>query len=69
MHRPAVHFIAFRGEEYHSSVRIFGKPDFVHQRWDARAKQEILPGDLAVFARGTDQDPVAAFSFNDSETH
>jgi hypothetical protein len=65
-YRPAVHFIRFRGDEYHSAVRIWGRPDFIHRLWDANAKREIAPGDIAIFARGTDQDPLAPFSFNDS---
>lgn len=64
--RPALHFIGFRGDEYHSAVRVFGRPNFIHRYWDRRAVQDIAPGDVAVFARGTDQDPLAPHSFNDS---
>ena len=32
---------------------MLGLPDFVHIGWDTWAKQEVLPGDTAVFARGT----------------
>ena len=64
--RPALHFIRFRGEEYHSAVKIFGSPDFIHRHWDARARDEIMPGDIAVFATATDLDAVAPYTFNDS---
>ena len=54
--KPALHFIAFRGDEYVRAFRIFGRPDFIHQRWDRRAQREIAPGDTVLFARGCDQD-------------
>ncbi|WP_242140237.1 MULTISPECIES: hypothetical protein [unclassified Sphingomonas] len=59
---PALHFVGFRGEEYHSAVRIWGKPDFIHRDWDRWAQQDMHPIDTVIFARGTDQDPVARFS-------
>lgn len=64
--RHGLHFIGFRGDEYHSAVRIFGRPDFIHRDWDARAKHEIMPGDIAIFATGTEQDELTPFNFNDS---
>lgn len=63
--RPAVHFVGFRGDEYHSAVRIFGEPDFIHIGWDVWAKEAIAPGDTAVFARGTFDDPPSQYSFPD----
>jgi hypothetical protein len=47
----AVHFVGFRGDEYHSAVRAFGPPDFVHRVWDVRAAAEVAPHDTVVFAR------------------
>ena len=55
----ALHFVRFCGDEYYSAVRIFGRPDFIHRHWDARAKSEIVPGDVAMFAYGTECDPIA----------
>ena len=40
---PAVHFVGFRGQEYHSAVRVWGKPDFIHPVWDRWAQQDIHP--------------------------
>lgn len=58
MIRPAVHFVGFRGDEYHSAVRAFGPPDFIHRRWDLRAQREIHPSDTVVLATGDeDQKP------------
>lgn len=57
-----VHFIGFKPtdtDRIANAIRIWGKPDFVHQKWDHRAKSEILNGDVAVFAKGgADEDPV-----------
>ena len=65
----AVHFIGFRGDEYTSAVRVFGKPDFVHRRWDVRAAfgGERHPDDTLVFAKGTDADTPDKWAFNDSD--
>jgi len=62
---PAVHFVGFRGEEYHSAVRVFGLPDFYHRGWDQRAQCEMAPGDTVVFAKYHDQSP-SRYSFDDS---
>lgn len=47
-------------------VRIFGSPDFVHRRWDARARDEVAPGDVAVFAEGGQCDAVEVNAYDDS---
>lgn len=55
----AIHFVNFRRDEperYARAVRIWGEPHFVHPKWDLRAKIEIVPGDVAVFANGTSDD-------------
>lgn len=61
----ALHFVAFRGDEYSRAVRIFGVPDFIHIGWDTWARQAVVPGDVAVFARGTFDDPPSEYSFPD----
>ncbi|WP_242136950.1 hypothetical protein [Sphingomonas sp. TREG-RG-20F-R18-01] len=64
--RPTVHFIAFRGEEYHSAVRIWGKPGIIHRVWDRRALRDIDPAvDTVVFAKGCDADEFARFNGQD----
>ena len=45
----ALHFVGFRGDEYHRACRVFGSPDFVHPRFDARATQEAEPTDQFAF--------------------
>lgn len=65
---PATHFIGFKRDEYRRAVRTFGAPGFIHRLWDVRARQEIQPGDRAIFANGTHPDkPPTIYSFNDSE--
>ncbi len=60
MVRRCTHFVGFRGEEYHSAVKAFGPPDFIHRGWDKRAQREIDDCDLVVFAYGaSDQEPRA----------
>ena len=62
----AVHFVGFRGEEYATAVRAFGKPDFIHMGWDRRARRDIdLDHDLIVFAKGPHDQPVSTRNFND----
>lgn len=63
--RPVLHFVGFRGEEYHSAIRVFGTPDFIHIGWDVWAKQAVAPSDVAVFARGTFDDEPSRYSFPD----
>ena len=47
-----VHFVGFRDDRYINAVRVFGRPDFVHPRWDERARREIADGDTVIFATG-----------------
>lgn len=62
----AVHFVGFKGNEFRRAVQVFGEPDFIHRKWDVRAQQEVVEGDVAVFARGTAKDVAAHPSFDDS---
>lgn len=63
--RPCVHFVGFRGEEYWSAVRIWGKPDVFHFVWDQRARREIADCDLVVFAKYDPKQP-SEFNYDDS---
>ena len=62
-----LHFVGFKDDRYWNALAIFGPPDFYHRVWDARAKQEVQPGDVAVFATGTIDDPVRPFTWDDSQ--
>ncbi len=57
--------MAFRGDEYTRAVRVFGTPDFIHFGWDRWAQAEVMPGDTAVFARGTFEDEPSTYGFPD----
>ena len=61
-----LHFIGFKGDEFNRAKRVFGPPDFVHRRWDARAACEVCEGDVAVFATGDEHSPVDPFAYDDS---
>ncbi|WP_454280427.1 hypothetical protein [Sphingomonas sp. Marseille-Q8236] len=61
----ALHFVGFRGDEYGRAVRLFGEPDFIHIGWDSWARLEVVPGDMAVFARGTAEDAPSPYGFPD----
>lgn len=62
-----VHFVGFRGDEYHNAVRVFGRPDFIHRINDPRFRHggELAPYDTVVYARGSEND-VRDVSFDDS---
>lgn len=62
----AIHFVGFRGEEYHSAVRVWGRPDFYHRGWDLRARRDVAPGDTVVFAAGEHDQAPHERSFDDS---
>ena len=63
---PLVHFVGFRGEEYHNAVRAFGLPDVVHRVWDCRAQREIAAADTVVFAKGDDTWEPSQYNYDDS---
>lgn len=55
----ALHFVGFGdGDRYYRAVAVFGLPDFLHRIWDARARQEIVAGDVAIFAEGDETMPL-----------
>ena len=62
---PCVHFVGFRGEEYWSAVKVWGKPGMVHRVWDRRAQRDIGPDDVIVFATGDDRQPLAKWNGDD----
>ena len=64
--KPCVHFVGFRGEEYHSAVKIFGLPDFFHRVFDPRASDDFAKGDTVVFANGA-EDKFTVYNFDDSK--
>lgn len=61
----AIHFVGFRGDEYLSAVRVFGRPTFIHRGWDRRARRDIADDDLVVFAKGDAHQAPAERNFDD----
>jgi hypothetical protein len=55
---PSLHFVGFKDDRYWSAVKVFGLPDFYHRIWDVRARQEVMPGDIAIFATGDETMPL-----------
>jgi hypothetical protein len=66
MCQRVIHFVGFRGSEYHSAVRVWGLPDFYHRNTDNRLWGDVAENDTVVFANGF-EDKHYPFSFNDSE--
>jgi hypothetical protein len=60
-----VHFVGFRGEEYWSAVKVWGRPHYIHRGWDLRARRELDEDDTIVFAYGEYDQPMRAKSFDD----
>ncbi|PZU95643.1 MAG: hypothetical protein DI527_00595 [Chelatococcus sp.] len=52
-----MHFVGFRDDRWWNALRVFGRPDFVHPKWDQRARREIAPGDVIVFAESDEPAP------------
>jgi hypothetical protein len=54
---PALHFVGFKGDEYTSAVRAFGRPDFIHRKNDVRLVfgGELGPHDRIVYANGSEK--------------
>ena len=46
----ALHFVGFKDNRYHTAVKVFGTPDFIHRVWDKRAFDEVMENDVVVFA-------------------
>ena len=67
MMKRYVHFVGFRGDEYLSAVKVFGKPDFFHKVFDDRVifGGEVGDDDIIIFANGADK-KYSKFTFNDS---
>lgn len=64
--KKAVHFIGFRGEEYNSAAKVYGKPDFIHVHNDVRAKADIAPGDIVVYGPKADPNVTVPYAHDDS---
>jgi hypothetical protein len=67
----ATHFIGIRPgtDRWWQAVRVFGKPDFIHLKWDQRAYYggEIdWENDRLIFGGKERQDVVHSFSVDDS---
>jgi hypothetical protein len=60
-----VHYVGFRDDRFNNAKRVFGGPVIIHRGWDTRAKREIGPDDIVVFADGPAQQEPHRMSYND----
>ena len=60
-----LHFVGFRGDEYHSAVKTFGPPDFYHRCNDPRLEQMVHDGDVVIYANGHEH-KFTQYTFDDS---
>ena len=63
----SIHFIGFRGEEYWSAVRVWGRPDFVHLIHDHRLYGDVGQDDVLIFGPKADPTIISAYSWQDHE--
>ncbi len=64
--QPAIHFVGFKNDRWWNAVKVWGKPDFVHRFWDARAACEVSPIDVVIFADGDETQQVKEHAYDDS---
>ena len=62
-----IHFVGFRGDEYHRAIKVFGLPDFIHKDNDIRLRYggERHMDDVVIYANSSEGNP-KDFAFNDS---
>lgn len=65
--RRALHLIGFRGDEYLSARRVWWwLPVFIHRIHDRRARREIAPDDVVLFANKEREDVVRTVNAPDA---
>lgn len=62
----AMHFVGFKGEEFHRAIAVFGQPDFIHRQHDGRCISMVMPDDTVVYANGAETPSASVYSFDDS---
>jgi len=62
-----IHFIGFRGEEYNSAIKVFGKPDFIHMSHDNRMYGDVDETDILIFGPKADPEYISKYSWQDHE--
>ncbi len=65
MLKPAVHFVGFRGDEYWSAVKVWGRPAFIHMGNDTRMRREVHDSDAVIYANGSET-KVAERNYSDT---
>ena len=65
--QSCLHFVGFKGDEFHRAISVFGKPDFVHRINDGRCRSMIVEEDVVVYANGAETPSDSIYSFDDSQ--
>ena len=60
-----VHYVGFRDDRYWHAYRIWGGPRMFHKVWDRRARRDIGPDDVVIFAEGDEHQPLARWNGDD----
>ena len=48
----AVHYVGFKDDRYMAAWSSWRGPAFIHRWWDNRARRDIGPDDIVIFANG-----------------
>ena len=64
--QSCIHFVGFKGEEFHRAISVFGKPDFIHRQNDGRCRSMVMEEDVVIYANGSETPSASVFSFDDS---
>jgi hypothetical protein len=64
--KNALHFVGFKDDRVYNALKVFGPPDFWHRFWDYRAVDEVMDGDVVVFADGDETYRPRPNAFDDS---
>lgn len=64
--KNAVHFVGFKDDRVYNAIKTFGRPDFWHRFWDRRAVDEVVEGDVVIFATGDETQKVQQYAYDDS---
>lgn len=64
--QSCIHFVGFKGDEFHRAITVFGKPDFIHRQNDGRFRSMVVPEDVVIYANGADTPSDSVYSFDDS---
>ena len=63
--QTCVHFVGFTDDRFWAAVKVFGRPQIIHRRWDRYALNDVGEGDVLVFAEGDEHQPLPRYNSRD----